>query len=129
MKFMNLVLIFLFMPTVSFASDAPTLTSSELETLLNGKTRVGSYSRGTYYLTFREDKTYCLRLNTREGDCFETGAWRFESNTVCRNSPRRGEYCWTVEKTGDAQYTSEIVRVISGTHYKVGGRNNFTVAD
>ena len=106
------------------AEDEATLSADELQTLIKGGTRAGKYPGGTYYLTFRADGSYCLRLNSKEANCAETGPWWFEGNTVCRKSVRNGEYCWNVTKLADNRFQQEITRV-KRSHLKVGRKREF----
>lgn len=111
-------------PTCVFAEDGKPLSVDELKALIKGGTRVGEFSGSTYYLTFQEDGNYCLRLNSKDGDCWEVGPWWFEGNTVCRKSVESGEYCWNVTKFGDNKYQGEITRVKDSIR-KLGGKSEF----
>jgi len=109
----------------AWAEDRKTLSKEELETLIKGCTRVGTYPGGTYYITFKKDGEFCLRLDRKEGPCYEDGPWWFEENSVCRNSPTSGEYCWSVTKIADNKYNGEITRVGKDCTYKVGTKSRF----
>jgi len=108
----------------AWAEDGTILSAEELEALIKGATRAGKYSGGTYYLTFQDDGSYCLRVDSKEANCVEKGPWWFEGNTVCRKSDGSGEYCWNVTKLADNQFRSEITRV-KGSNLKVGRKREF----
>jgi hypothetical protein len=107
-----------------WAQDKAILSADELGSLIKGATRVGKYPGGTYYLTFQDDGNYCLRLESKEAGCAETGPWWFEQNSVCRKSALSGEYCWNVTKLSDNRFRSEITRVKS-SNLKVGRKREF----
>ena len=108
------------------AEDGIILSADELETLIKGATRAGQYPGGKYYLTFQDDGSYCLRLDSKGAACVEKGPWWFEGNTVCRKSARSGEYCWNVTKLADNQFRSEITRVKS-SNLTVGRKREFWI--
>ena len=119
-----LPIILVIMTGFAWAEDGKPLSAEDLETLIKGATRAGKYSAGTYYITFQDDGSYCLRLESKDADCVEKGPWWFEGNTVCRKSDRSGEYCWNVTKIADNQFRSEITRVKS-SNLKVGRKREF----
>ena len=110
----------------ALAEDGKPLSAEEIETLINGATRSGKYTGGTYYITFQKDGNYCARANSKDGDCLEMGPWWFEGNTVCRKSARSGEYCWNVTKLSENQFRSEITRVKS-SNLNVGRKREFWI--
>jgi hypothetical protein len=112
------------MAGTAWAEDGTTLSADELEALIMGATRSGKYAGGTYYLTFQDDGSYCLRLDSNKADCVEKGPWWFEGNTVCRKSNRSGEYCWNVTKIDENKFRSEITRV-KGSNKKIGRKREF----
>ena len=121
-KLMAIVLVFL--AGFAWAEDGTILSADELKTLIKGATRVGKYPGGTYYLTFQDDGSYCLRLDSKEANCVEKGPWWFEDNTVCRKPARGGEYCWNVTKLAENKFRSEITRVKS-SNLTVGRKREF----
>jgi hypothetical protein len=43
------------------------LSTEELEAQIKGATRAGQYSKGTYYITFRDNGNYGVNLDSKEG--------------------------------------------------------------
>jgi hypothetical protein len=119
-------MVLLILAGFAWAEDGAILSAAELEALIKGATRAGKYPGGTYYLTFQNDGSYCLRLDSKEASCVEKGPWWFEGNTVCRKSARSGEYCWNVTKLADNQFRSEITRVKS-SNLTVGRKREFWI--
>jgi hypothetical protein len=122
LKLLPIVLVI--MTGFAWAEDGTVLPAGELEALIKGATRAGKYPGGTYYISFQDDGSYCLRLDSKEADCVEKGPWWFEGNTVCRKSVRSGEYCWNVTKLADNQFRSEITR-LEGSNLKIGRKREF----
>ncbi len=109
---------------IAVAGENKLLGANDVKSLIEGGTRAGYFSGGTYYITFLKDGNYCLRGNTKAGVCFEKGPWWIEKNSVCRKSESRGEYCWTISKTGENKYRSEIARV-KDSSFNVGETGDF----
>jgi hypothetical protein len=109
-----------------WAEDGKPLQAEELKALINGATRAGKFTGGTYYITFQKDGNYCARVKSKDGDCWEVGPWWFEGNTVCRKSDRSGEYCWNVTKLTDNKFRSEITSVKS-SNLIVGRKREFWI--
>ena len=108
----------------ALAEDGNPLSAEELETLIKGATLAGQITGVTYYITFQIDDNYCLRLKSKDGDCWEVGPWWLEGNTVCRKSDRSGEYCWNVTKLTGNKFQGEITRV-KDSKRKLGGKSEF----
>lgn len=121
-----LMMVLLLLAGFALAEDGKPLSAEEIEALINGATRAGKYTGGTYYITFQKDGNYCARANSKDGDCLEMGPWWFEGNTVCRKSERSGEYCWNVTKLADNRFRSEIKRVKS-SNLTVGRKREFWI--
>ena len=119
-----LTIALVFMAGFALAEDGKPLSAEEIEALINGATRAGKYTGGTYYITFQKDGNYCARAKSKDGDCWEMGPWWFEGNTVCRKSDRSGEYCWNVTKLGDNKFRGKITRV-KDSKRKLGGKSEF----
>ena len=121
-----LPLVLMLLAGSALAGDGTILSADELKSLIKGATRAGKFPGGTYYLTFQDDGSYCLRVNAKEGDCVEKGPWWFEGNTVCRKSAGSGEYCWNATKLADNRFRSEIKRVKS-SKLEVGRKREFWI--